>query len=64
MQLQMEAQYDNISADFAFSARYRWEFTPGSELFIAFGQTALMDDDRPVLQASIFSVRLRRIFQF
>ncbi len=40
MQLKTEAQYDNISKQFTFSARYRWEFQPGSEFFVALGENA------------------------
>ena len=64
MQLAMEAQWDNISQDFAFSARYRWEYSPGNEVFAAFGQSAVIPGTRFVAQSSIFSVRLGRTFQF
>ncbi len=42
MQLSLQAQYDNISQGFNFLGRYRWEFRPGSEIFIALGHTALI----------------------
>jgi hypothetical protein len=64
MQLAIEAQFDNISRDFALSARYRWEYQPGNELFIAFGQTARIPDSRFVAQTSVLTVRLGRTFQF
>ena len=31
MQIALQAQYDNISENFGFSARYRWEYRPGNE---------------------------------
>jgi hypothetical protein len=31
---------DNISENFSFLGRARWEFRPWSEIFIALGQTA------------------------
>ena len=34
MQLALQAQYDNISENFGFSARYRWEYRPGNEIFV------------------------------
>ena len=40
MQLALQAQYDNISENFGFSARYRWEYRPGNELFVGIGQSA------------------------
>jgi hypothetical protein len=38
MQLKTQTQYDNISRAFGLSARYRWEFQPGSEVFVALGE--------------------------
>jgi hypothetical protein len=38
MQLALQAQYDNISQSIGLLAGYRWEYLPGSELFVAFGQ--------------------------
>jgi hypothetical protein len=64
MQLAIEAQFDNISRDFALSARYRWEYQPGNELFVALGQTAQIPGSRFVAQTSLFSVRLGQTFQF
>ena len=43
MQLALQAQYDTISENFAFSARYGWEYRPGNEIFIGLGQSALFD---------------------
>jgi hypothetical protein len=67
MQLVVEAQWDNISQGFTFSGRYLWEYTPGNELFIGFGQTAILPrlryrDFDP--QVSLLTVRLGRTFQF
>ena len=42
MQLALQAQFDNISRGFGFSARYRWEYEPGNEIFVAIGQGALI----------------------
>jgi hypothetical protein len=42
MQLKTETQYDNLSQTFSFSARYRWEYSPGSEFFAAAGEQALI----------------------
>lgn len=39
MNIQTQVQYDNISEAFGLSARYRWEFLPGSELFLAMGES-------------------------
>ncbi len=64
MQLAIEAQFDNISRDFSFSARYRWEYSPGNEIFAAFGQTALIPDSRFVAKTSLFTLRFGRTFQF
>ena len=58
MQVAMQLQYDNISRNFGFLARYRWEFTPTSELFIALGQSAIVPDQKFLYQTTQFSVRL------
>jgi hypothetical protein len=42
MQLFTQLQFDNISQKFAFSARYRWEYEPGNEIFASVGQAALI----------------------
>ncbi len=64
MQLDLQMQYDNISEEFGFLARYRWEYAPGDELFIVFGQTAEIPGSRFVAQRSQFSVRLGRTFRY
>ncbi len=67
MQLAVEVQWDNISQDFSFSGRFRWEYSPGNELFIGLGQTAIL----PRLnfhdfeaQTTLLTLRLGRTFQF
>ena len=42
MQLYTQLQFDNISQNFSFSARYRWEYEPGNEIFASVGQAALI----------------------
>jgi hypothetical protein len=42
MQLFTQLQFDNISEKFALSARYRWEYQPGNEIFVSVGQAALI----------------------
>ncbi len=64
MQLSIEAQFDNISRDFTFAARYRWEYSPGNEIFAAFGQTALIPGSRFEAKTSLFTLRFGRTFQF
>jgi hypothetical protein len=64
MQFAIQAQYDNISQRFGFLGRYRWEFRPGSELFVAVGQSALIPETGLEFQATTVSVRLSRTFRF
>ena len=40
MQLYTQVAFDNISQNFALSVRYRWEYSPGDELFILLGQAS------------------------
>ncbi len=63
MQLAMQMQYDNISESFGLLARYRWEFTPGSELFVSFGQAATVPDTNFIAQRSQFLVRVGHTFR-
>ena len=68
MQFAMQTQYDNISGSFGFLGRYRWEFRPGSELFIAVGQAAYVAGRYSPLVSSELkttqvSIRLGRTFQ-
>ena len=58
MQVAIQAQYDNISENFGFLARYRWEFLPGSELFVALGQSAIVPERKFIAQTTQFSVRI------
>ena len=70
MSLDVQSQYDNISANFAFLARYRWEYEPGNELFVSFGQGAVITGEtffsrqRFAAQRSLLSVRLGHTFRF
>ena len=64
MQISLQAQYDNISTGFSFLGRYRWEFRPGDELFIAYGQSAVIPGTHFVAQSSQLSVRLGHTFRF
>jgi hypothetical protein len=70
MSLDVQGQYDNISASFAFLARYRWEYEPGNELFVSLGQGAVITGEtffsrqRFTAQRSLFSVRLGHTFRF
>jgi hypothetical protein len=64
MQLALQAQYDNISENFGFSARYRWEYAPGDELFIAIGQSAMIGNQGFIAQTTQATVRLGQTFRF
>ena len=63
MNLALQAQWDNISRDFGLLARYRWEFIPGSELFVAFGQGAIISRNEFTAQRSELSIRLGHTFR-
>ncbi|MGY9105347.1 MAG: carbohydrate binding family 9 domain-containing protein [Alphaproteobacteria bacterium] len=63
MNLVLQAQWDNISSDLGFLARYRWLFLPGSELFVAFGQGAVLSNRGITAQRSELSVRIGHTFR-
>ena len=64
MQLVIQEQFDNISRNFSFAARYRWEYEPGNELFAAIGQSALIPGTTFQPQTSQVSFRLGHTFRF
>jgi hypothetical protein len=64
MQLALQVQYDNISENLGFLGRYRWEYQPGGELFIALGQSALIRRGGLIAQTTELSVRLGHTFRF
>ena len=64
MQLALQAQYDNISENFGFSARYRWEYQPGNEIFVGVGQSAVIDNLGFVAQATQATIRVGHTFRF
>ncbi len=64
MQIAFQAQYDNISESFGFLGRYRWEFRPGSELFVALGQSAVIPGTDFRFQVSQLSIRLGHTLRF
>ena len=64
MQLAFQAQWDSDSNNFGSLARYRWEFVPGDELFVAFGQGAVIDSRGILARASQFTVRVGHTMQF
>ena len=65
MQFAMQAQYDTVSQGFGFLGRYRWEFRPGSEIFISYGQTAdVLPGSRFQIQGTQLSFRISHTLQF
>ena len=64
MQLALQAQYDNISENFGFSARYRWEYRPGNEIFIGLGQSAQISNLGFVAQTTQATIRVGQTFRF
>jgi hypothetical protein len=59
--IQYQARTDSVSTN----ARFRWEYAPGSELFVVYsdGRTTL-SDGIPDLQNRSFVVKVTRLFQF
>jgi len=64
MQMTLQGQYDNISKNFGFSARYRWEYVPGNEIFVGLGQSALIDPRGFVAQTTQATIRIGHTFRF
>ncbi len=64
MQVVLQGQFDNISRSFGLSVRYRWEYEPGNELFVSFGQSALVPGTTFEPQSSQLSIRLGQTLRF
>ena len=64
MQLALQAQFDNISRSFGFSARFRWEYEPGNEIFVGVGQSALIPGTTFKTGITQLSIRLGHTFRF
>ena len=64
MQFSFQTQFDNISEGFGFLGRYRWEFRPGTELLVRFGQAALIPGNRFQARSTTASVRLTHTLQY
>ena len=64
MQLALQVQYDNISENFGFSARFRWEYSPGNEIFVGGGQSALINNQGFVAQTTQATIRVGHTFRF
>ena len=64
MQLSLQVQYDNISENFGFSARYRWEYRPGNEIFVGLGQSAQISNQGFVAQTTQATIRVGQTFRF
>jgi hypothetical protein len=65
MQLRTQIQYDNISQAFGLSARYRWEYDPGAELFVSLGESGdLIDGEHYRSSTTQLSVRVGQLMRF
>ena len=68
MFIKSDVQYDNISENFSLLSRFTWEPTPEREIFISFGHTALIEEDRfPEsfrAQGTSLALRLGQTFRF
>ena len=64
MQILAQVQFDNISRSFGFSARYRWEYQPGNEIFVSLGQSAFIPGTTFEPQTTQLSIRLGHTFRY
>jgi len=67
MFVKTDIQYDNISEAFTYLSRFTWEPTPEREIFISFGHTATIEEERfPAsfrAQATSLAIRLGHTFR-
>jgi len=65
MMVQTQLEFDNVSDALSLSARYRWEFQPGSELFVGIGEGGqLLDESRYKSDTTRASIRIGHLMRF
>ena len=59
-------QYNSSNSALSTNVRLRWEYQPGSELFVVFNEErdTLMPSRYPELQTRSFVVKVNRLFRF
>jgi len=58
-------QYNSSTNIFATNARFRWEYSPGSELFLVYNdQRDTIGPSYPDLVNRAFIVKINRVFRF
>jgi hypothetical protein len=64
MTLTLQSEYDNISSDVGLSARLRWEFMPGNELFASVGHAANWEGRDFRSDTTTAGIRIGSTFRF
>ena len=64
MQISNQVQYDNISQDYGYFGRFRWEIRPQTELLVTYSQGGEADFDRLDIAQSGLSVRIGNTYRF
>ena len=57
-------QYNSEDNALGSNIRFRWEYQPGSELFVVYTDERDTLNPRPILQNRAFVVKLTRLFRF
>jgi hypothetical protein len=59
-------QYNSTSSSLGSSVRFRWEYAPGSDIFVVYsdGRNTAIGDRFPALQNRTFVVKVTRLFRF
>jgi hypothetical protein len=64
MTLTLQSEYDNISAEIGISARLRWEFLPGAEMFASLGNSARVEGRDFTTDETVAALRIGNTFRF
>ena len=58
-------QYNSTTHTVSTNARFRWEYLPGSELFVVYNEERnTLVQDRSSLSGRSFIVKMNRLFRF
>jgi hypothetical protein len=66
MLLSALTQYNSTTSQLATNMRFRWEYQPGSDLYVVYGDArdTLSESRLPTLATRSFVVKFTRLFRF
>ncbi|NIP98229.1 MAG: hypothetical protein GWO24_34380, partial [Akkermansiaceae bacterium] len=57
-------QYDSVSDEVGFNSRLRWEYAPGSTIYLVLNQSLLTTDGSTELESTDLTLKANAVFRF